>query len=177
MAKTRSIMSVKTIKLERDKHGDKTATIELATLIVDDNPVMDHMPLGVQAGYQSVRTTKKVQTAELSLESGRMGLEFYMAPDIAHVSDFVSGVRFKKFKFIREVEDSEIITMLFRFTVTLVAARKFLIPSIGDTLWIVVVPEASLPFGSDAPEKAPKAAKKKQAPKRPAKGSSKARVS
>ena len=131
------------IKVERDKHGHKLCTIELARTVDE----ADQDTPAVWRSIQHMQDNEKVTKLHLGIEMKACSLEFYGAPQTKPSESFAWTEAYN-YRLKREKPGSfqSSISMSFDFTVSLEAAKRWLIPAIGDDILCVIgEPQMRLP--------------------------------
>lgn len=134
------------IKVKKDKHGIKTATVGITRVIEDG----DKFTPDIEDAIASMAANKKMQKLSLTEEVGARNLVFFSAPGIDKPSEMIAGATLGRFTLRREeAEINEALVIYFEFTMQLDHARQWVLPSIGDDVMLVVEDMQESFFGSN----------------------------
>ncbi len=136
---------VSKIKVKKDKHGQKWATIELSRAVEEG----DKYSAAVTLAIEQMRDNEKITNLKMDETVAARNLIFFAAIGIDKPSELFPGVEVGNFRLKREESDTqEWLILSFDFTVQLEDARRWIIPSIGDDI-LCVMEDAQLSFGKD----------------------------
>ena len=136
------------IKITKDKQGSKFATIELTRVLDEEDKITDLQ----ETMALIMKERGHVSKVRLSEHVPKQNLIFWSAPGIDKPSDMIHCVELSNFRLSRDGEpdssEAEII-MSFEFTSSLEDARRWLIPAVGDDIYLAIE-EAQMRLGTAA---------------------------
>lgn len=133
---------VSKVSVKKDKLGLKWATIELTRAVEES----DQYTAAVRATLEHMKDCKPVSKVKMEEHVPSKNLVFFAGFGVEKPSEMFPAVDLGNFRIKREeTEDRDWFVLQFDFTVPLEAARRWIIPSIGDDI-LCVVEDAQLSF-------------------------------
>lgn len=137
-----SQVRVSKLKIKKDKMGQKWCTVEIMRA-VDES---DHYTDSLKSALQHMTENEGVDLMKVGTRVTSRNLIFFPAEGVEKPSEAFHNVELGNFKLRREEgTDRDWLVLTYEFTVALVEARRWLIPSIGDDI-LCVVEDCQLSF-------------------------------
>jgi hypothetical protein len=133
------------LKIKKDKMGQKWCTIEV-TRALDES---DSYTNTLAAALEHMKEHVGVSQMKLSERVTSRNLIFFPAEGVDKPSEAFHNLELGNFKLKREEgTDRDWLVLTYEFTVPLIEARRWLIPSIGDDI-LCVVEDCQLSFDKE----------------------------